>query len=482
MTFEECLSKIKTAVYGKDVRTAIHDALDYLKNNMSGTYTLPAATADTLGGVKLSDVVSATFDANKHKLDFLYVDLEGNVVPVPLLNSKFQLRTDDDGNLDGLDFTASGNLWLMQLISATCLENDESTDRFNVKTFGAVGDGETDDSKSIQTAFDACNSKGGGTVFFPKGVYMIGNALGNEKYVEFYSNMHIVGEPGTVLRFHSSIKDIISDSGNDTMVQPISLLRNHTTSDKGAYACTENVIIENITFDCNKDFAKKATVLGVGHAQNIIIKYCNFVNGKSSDRDHLHYIEINACKDIKIIDCSFCKSLSTSSSGTSEMINIDPADSLSYGYETYYMYDNTKCDNIEIVRCKFISYKQSDIPSGYHVSAAIGSHITSTLNALNIHDCYFEGDWYAAGVSRNWVIRFYGAQTNCRVYNNLFVAASPDLSKKPIGVCLRCSEESNYVYNNTFINYDSSNLIDLNESVLKGYNNMCFTDGAASLI
>ncbi|MBR3869005.1 MAG: hypothetical protein IKM66_06790 [Clostridia bacterium] len=55
--FNEFLTKIKTAVYGKDVRTAIHDALSYLYKNMSGVYTLPAASASELGGVKLSQDV-----------------------------------------------------------------------------------------------------------------------------------------------------------------------------------------------------------------------------------------------------------------------------------------------------------------------------------------------------------------------------------------------------------------------------------------
>ena len=42
---------------------------------------------------------------------------------------------------------------------------------FNVKTYGAVGDGVTDDTAAIQAAIDACFEAGGGTVFIPNGVY-----------------------------------------------------------------------------------------------------------------------------------------------------------------------------------------------------------------------------------------------------------------------------------------------------------------------
>lgn len=44
---------------------------------------------------------------------------------------------------------------------------DKGTQVFNVQAYGATGDGSTDDRANIQTAYDAANSAGGGTVFFP---------------------------------------------------------------------------------------------------------------------------------------------------------------------------------------------------------------------------------------------------------------------------------------------------------------------------
>ena len=43
---------------------------------------------------------------------------------------------------------------------------------FNVRQFGAAGDGKTLDTRAIQDALDACGKAGGGTVVFPAGTYL----------------------------------------------------------------------------------------------------------------------------------------------------------------------------------------------------------------------------------------------------------------------------------------------------------------------
>ena len=52
-----------------------------------------------------------------------------------------------------------------------------SGDWFNVKSYGAAGNGSTDDTTAVQAALDAAASAGGGVVYFPRGVYVIGGAL-----------------------------------------------------------------------------------------------------------------------------------------------------------------------------------------------------------------------------------------------------------------------------------------------------------------
>src|SRR5690606_16164892 len=45
--------------------------------------------------------------------------------------------------------------------------------QFSVRSHGATGNGQTDDTAAIQAAIDACNAAGGGRVVVEPGVYMI---------------------------------------------------------------------------------------------------------------------------------------------------------------------------------------------------------------------------------------------------------------------------------------------------------------------
>jgi hypothetical protein len=78
---------------------------------------------------------------------------------------------------DGTVYTPAGTGAVATTVQAKLRES------VSVKDFGAVGDGNpetgtgTDDAVSIQAALDAVYNAGGGTVYFPAGVYMIKSGL-----------------------------------------------------------------------------------------------------------------------------------------------------------------------------------------------------------------------------------------------------------------------------------------------------------------
>ena len=65
---------------------------------------------------------------------------------------------------------------------------------YNVRHFGAVADGKSNDAGAINVAITACHAAGGGTVFVPSGVYATGS-------IHLKSNVTLAVDAGAVLQF-----------------------------------------------------------------------------------------------------------------------------------------------------------------------------------------------------------------------------------------------------------------------------------------
>ncbi|MEP6948493.1 MAG: glycosyl hydrolase family 28 protein [Ginsengibacter sp.] len=86
---------------------------------------------------------------------------------------------------------------LNTFLSTLCTGQDHA---FNIKKYGAAGDGKTICTKAIQAAVDACNKNNGGDVIIPTGVFIIGT-------VNLKSNVHLYLQSGAILRGSSNLSD-----------------------------------------------------------------------------------------------------------------------------------------------------------------------------------------------------------------------------------------------------------------------------------
>ncbi len=68
---------------------------------------------------------------------------------------------------------------------------------FNIKQYGAVGDGKTDDAKAIQKAIDACHAAGGGRVVVPAGITFLTGPFDLKSFVELHveANAKLLANP-----------------------------------------------------------------------------------------------------------------------------------------------------------------------------------------------------------------------------------------------------------------------------------------------
>ncbi len=81
----------------------------------------------------------------------------------------------------------------------------------NVRSHGAVGDGITDDTASIQNAINTLTV--GGTLFFPRGTYLCLTGLSSTA-----DNLHFVFEKGAALTYTTPTQTLLTISGNNCTI------------------------------------------------------------------------------------------------------------------------------------------------------------------------------------------------------------------------------------------------------------------------
>ncbi|HEX2558583.1 glycosyl hydrolase family 28-related protein, partial [Phenylobacterium sp.] len=111
---------------------------------------------------------------------------------------------------------------------------------FNVKDYGAVGNGVANDRAAIQAAVDAAHAAGGGVVYLPPGVYGIANGGLNK------TNAGI------------QLKDGVTLQGDGPGVSTIMVLGGNNKDLTGVVRTpfdqpTHNVAVRDLTIDGNRD-------------------------------------------------------------------------------------------------------------------------------------------------------------------------------------------------------------------------------------
>lgn len=107
---------------------------------------------------------------------------------------------------------------------------------FNVKAYGAVGDGVADDSTAIRAAESAAHSAGGGILYFPGGTYLVAEQNTSQHCIAIDSNVWVLGQT------HAAIIKLKNGVASAHFVRVFS------TATGGA----TNIKFQTITIDGNK--------------------------------------------------------------------------------------------------------------------------------------------------------------------------------------------------------------------------------------
>lgn len=164
---------------------------------------------------------------------------------------------------------------------------------YNVETYGAVHDGITDDTVAIQAAINACWDAGGGVVYFPRGVYIIGGALkdsletanpNSQLYIPPYDtfnefiSIHFLGETmppdaynfrnghGNANQDHVILKSTIDVPAANTALPAVIGGKNGAIDGLQSGCNYTRVLFENITIIVHFNEERGATLCGVNAA------------------------------------------------------------------------------------------------------------------------------------------------------------------------------------------------------------------------
>lgn len=248
---------------------------------------------------------------------------------------------------------------------------------YNVKDFGAVADGVTDDGEAIQKAIDTCCENGGGTVVLEAGEYY-SHSIAIKKNVELYL------QKGAHLKASSDIESYIRPC--ETINDPKTALVGNPVTGKPSFAFIYGYGADNATI------SGEGTIDGNCYAF-VERKSQYYVTGNFYPRPTVIYIENShhiTVKDVTIIDAPFwtlhpagCNDVLISNIRILNPIDVANSDGI----------DPDHCSNVRIIGCHVvcaddcICLKSSKGNSEYGPCENIvisGCTLTSTSAAIKI--------------------------------------------------------------------------------------------------
>jgi Glycosyl hydrolases family 28 len=254
--------------------------------------------------------------------------------------------------------------------------------QFNVRTFGAVGDGTNLDTAAFQRAFDACKSNGGGTVIVPGGRYLIGSVvMGGHTTLKIDSKATLVGStnvadyPLTKVRFEGEFiqghralisaenANRIAIEGSGTVCGPplrISSLRKPRGPVLIELSGCTNVTLDGFSTKYQRLWSIHPLLCKNVVARNLIIRS----TGANGDG-----IDVDSCQNVLINHCD---------------INTgDDAISLKSGRGTSAMRMERPTEDVTIEHCTLVS--------STFAAVGIGTELSGGIRNTKLEDCVLSG-------------------------------------------------------------------------------------------
>ncbi|MFD7033533.1 glycosyl hydrolase family 28-related protein [Streptomyces sp. NPDC059917] len=294
-----------------------------------------------------------------------------------------------------------------------------TSDRFDVKAYGAIGDGSADDTPAIQSALDAAAAAGGGTVYFPGGKYLVKPTPGQPALAVKGDGIRLAG---------AGAKASTLIKGGDGI-----LLRMSGTGTSGSTGTTHRryCAVENLGFNGNR---KTGLLLEL------------YYNNNSYFRDVFMSSNNDMCIDaVEFWDSRFYNLViedSTGTTGSSTQPNVWLRNASSATPGTWgYSQDNI--NQIHFTGCRIEAFGTGALWVGQ------GAVTSNNPNGVYITDCKFETSRMQGGphLKTDAGCRHVYA-TNIYCYAGDFAAGTPETARNIISWAASASALENVVIAN----------------------------------
>lgn len=281
------------------------------------------------------------------------------------------------------------------------LANSSSTtqwgqEMYDVKAFGAVGDGTTDDSAAIQAAFDAAHANVGGIVFIPQGIFKITVPITVYPFQQVWGT----GPNSSVIKqFTASTAGLVLHDGQYNTFRDFSIITNG-----GAHTAGAGLLL---------DWISNGNVEQI-QLMNLLIT--GFFIGVDS--------ETLITSSINDVECYGCNTgFNFRNGGTSTLIQGTYANVCGVGYKldgiVYFSFNGTACDASGTAywlnNCSGISFSGCGCEGGNHGTAPAdgrGWYITASNN-IGLYSCWnYTNPSYAIIITGSSAIQIIGFTEN----------------------------------------------------------------------
>lgn len=267
---------------------------------------------------------------------------------------------------------------------------------FNILDYGAKGDGSTLNTKSIQSAIDACAKGGGGTVYFPAGKYISGT-LFLKSYITLYleAGAVLIGSknlndyPVTV----SNVRSYTDNYTNKSLIygeglENIAITGSGTLDGNGASFKPSEDLRKK---DLSQRYKARPYMIRIINCKNILVRDVTIINSPMWVQ---HYM---ACEDVNIDGITVKSRVNNNNDG----IDIDG------------------CDRVRISNCDIISGDDAIV---------LKSTLDKLCNNITITNCVISSDCNAFKLGTESNGGFQNITlSNCTIYDTHLAAIALEL-------------------------------------------------------